>query len=543
MQKKQVTALTLGLMTLCSTTFAAQALDDHSQQAQELARPQAGQAVDNQNPTGAVPQQEVSFHVAALDVESEVKIPEKVIKTATRKYENRDIVFSDLNKVTNALTQYVRSHGYPAATAYVPAQASSDGHIQVKVTAGRIGQVIINDKSRMRQAKVQSAAARLKPGDIITTKNLETVLYTLNDVGGVEAVGVLSPGKAFGTSDITLNVQEGKDDSVMLYAENYGSRAAGRYRESLAYNRAQMNGMGDSLQLSGMISDENMHNYSACYQTLAGHSNSLVGLGVSRMTYDLGGIFSRLNATGKAKTYSLFGKTPFYRTTNGGLFVNYGFDQRELEDDIAGFNANKDNWVTHLGFEGYRRIGKSLWNYDVTGYRGNLKANSDWADTVMQTAGTAGDYNKGTASLSYQQGFTNKWDMQLKMQGQLASKNLDGVEQMFLGGISGVRAYPQGVGAGDKGYLGTWSLNYHPERYWTLSTFFDGGHVDAKSPLANTDSSYTLRGWGLGLSYAEPANYFVRLDYARRLGFDSTLSNDNDANDKDRLWFLAGKVW
>ena len=38
MQKKQVTALTLGLMTLCSTTFAAQARDDHSQQAQELAR-------------------------------------------------------------------------------------------------------------------------------------------------------------------------------------------------------------------------------------------------------------------------------------------------------------------------------------------------------------------------------------------------------------------------------------------------------------------------------------------------------------------------
>ena len=543
MQKKQVVALTLGLMTLCSTSFAAQALEDHSQKAQELARPAAQQAVDNQTPTADVGKQEVRFHVASLDVESEIKIPAKVIRQATAKYNNRDVVFSDLNRVTDALTQYVRSHGYPAATAYIPAQSSTDGVIQVKVTAGRIGQVLFDGKSRMRQSKLQSAASRLKPGDIITTKNLETVLYTLNDVGGVQAVGVLSPGKAFGTSDITIKVQEGKDDSVMLYAENYGSRAAGRYRESLVYNRAQMNGMGDSMQLSGLTSDENMHNYSFRYQTLAGHTDSLVGLSVSRMTYDLGGDFNDLDATGKAKTYSLFGKTPFYRTTNGGLFVTYGFDQRELTDDVASLDVNKDIWSAHLGFEGYRRLGKSLWNYELTGYHGHLNPNSSDATMMTELMRTGGDFNKGTASLSYQQGFTNKWDMQLKLQGQAASKNLDGSEQMFLGGVSGVRAYPQGVGAGDVGVLGTWELRYHPQSQWTLSTYYDGGHVAARKDKALSDTTYNLRGWGLGLTYAEPANYFLRLDYARRLGFENELTGDKDADDQGRFWFLAGKVW
>ena len=39
--------------------------------------------------------------------------------------------------------------------------------------------------------------------------------------------------------------------------------------------------------------------------------------------------------------------------------------------------------------------------------------------------------------------------------GQLASGNLDASEKMVLGGMDGVRAYPQGEGFGDEGLLAT----------------------------------------------------------------------------------------
>ena len=544
MNRRKIAALTLGLMTLGSTSFAAQALEDHSQQAQELAQPAPAQPVENKTPMTSA-QQDIRFHVANLSVESEVKIPAKVIRQATKDFQDKEITFSDLNRVTDALTKYVRTHGTPAATAYVPAQASADGVIKVKVTAGRIGKINLDDKSRLRESAARTVMARLKPGEVITTKDLETVLYTINQLGGVQAVGLLSPGTAFGTSDVTIRIREGKDDAFMLYTENYGSKAAGRYRLGAIYNRAQMNGIGDSMQLSGLVSNENLHNYGVRYQTLAGHSGSTVGLAASRMTYDLGDDFANLDATGKANTYSAFGKTPFYTTTNGGLGVTYGLDYRELEDDVDsfGYNSEKESWVGHLGLEGYRRLGKSLWNYDATGYHGKLTMESDIAKTLNETTRTAGDFTKGVYNVRYQQGYDQHWDSVLKVQAQQASKNLDSSEQMYLGGVSGVRAYTQGSGSGDVGALGSFELRYHPNvRNLTLSTYYDMGHVRARKDGQYGDTGYTLKGWGLGVTYAEPENYFLRLDYARRIGFDRDLT-DNSAKDKGRFWFMAGKIW
>jgi hemolysin activation/secretion protein len=44
--------------------------------------------------------------------------------------------------------------------------------------------------------------------------------------------------------------------------------------------------------------------------------------------------------------------------------------------------------------------------------------------------------------------------------GQRASKNLDSSEEFFLGGPNGVRAYPQGEGAGDEGWLSRLELRH-----------------------------------------------------------------------------------
>ena len=54
-------------------------------------------------------------------------------------------------------------------------------------------------------------------------------------------------------------------------------------------------------------------------------------------------------------------------------------------------------------------------------------------------------------------------------------------------------------------------------------------------------SSIHLQGWGVGLSYTAPGDWFARLDYARRIGGSKMLTEDEKA--KGRLWFMAGKIW
>jgi hypothetical protein len=51
----------------------------------------------------------------------------------------------------------------------------------------------------------------------------------------------------------------------------------------------------------------------------------------------------------------------------------------------------------------------------------------------------------------------------------------------------------------------------------------------------------TLKGWGIGLTYSKPNDWFARFDYARRIGSDENMSNE--ARSRQRMWFIAGKVF
>jgi len=75
------------------------------------------------------------------------------------------------------------------------------------------------------------------------------------------------------------------------------------------------------LSLGALISNHDLRNYAVNYETPTGPGGTMVGIGYSHMNYELGGIFSNLGAKGKADTYSLYGKTPFYVTTERSLYA------------------------------------------------------------------------------------------------------------------------------------------------------------------------------------------------------------------------------
>ena len=55
------------------------------------------------------------------------------------------------------------------------------------------------------------------------------------------------------------------------------------------------------------------------------------------------------------------------------------------------------------------------------------------------------------------------------------------------------------------------------------------------------DGSETLHGWRIGISNSRLSDYFLCLDWARRIGLAENASDDAKA--KNRLWFMVGKVW
>ena len=453
---------------------------------------------------------------------------------------------TQLRRTVDELTAYCRTHGYPAAAVYLPPQDSPDGIVVLRVLPGRYDEIVIENNSRLKTPVAQRIIAGLKADDIITTEKLETALYSVSDATGARAVGVLSPGAAFGTSKLTVRIEDSRESNTVFYVENYGSPSTGRYRYGLQETLYNPSGTGDKVSAGALISNGSLRNFYANYETVVGHGGTTLGLGISRMNYKVGGSLSAIGAEGNSLTLSLFGQTPLYHLTDRSLLVRYGYNYRDLNDDITGFDlkGKKHTHSVYAGVVGMERFtGGTMLNYSANLTVGQLGLDSEYSRVLGLLNNTEeGTYAKLEAEATAVQRLGNMTDFLVKVSGQMASRNLDSSEEFYLGGPNGVRAYAQGEGTGDEGVLGTAELRYHtPLRGLTLSTFYDMGTVRVSKGYDLRDNRVTLRGWGIGAAYNNPGDWFARLDYARRIGLDSSVSQKNNA--RNRIWFMAGKIW
>ena len=137
----------------------------------------------------------VRFTLTEIRVEHEgIKVKDEKIDAITRKIIGKEIGAAELNATIANVTRYIRSHGYPAAAAYIPEQTAVNGKLLVKVEPGRLGAIHLTNESGLMDKTAKGLLAGLKPGDIIRTRKLENALYNLRDLSGVEVQGVLSPG-------------------------------------------------------------------------------------------------------------------------------------------------------------------------------------------------------------------------------------------------------------------------------------------------------------------------------------------------------------
>ena len=484
-----------------------------------------------------------SFRLARIDiVQDGTQLNADELSRKAAAYTERTLSEAELNTLLSDLTAYARSHGYPAAAAYLPPQTNADGALEIRILAGRYGNINIENTAAVDDGQIRRLAHALHTGAPIEGRRLEKALYNIAALGGIEAAGLLSPGATFGTSDLTIRVKDGQRQSFVLYSENYGSKTSGRYRYGVQMGLANLTKSGDRLSLAAMLSNEDLRNYNLTYTRPVGVDGTVLGLGISRMNYELSGAFRRLGAAGHADTVSLFGTSPLLRTARDSVSLTYGWDWRKLEDEYknVGMTLEKHSNAAHIGVRGEMVRPRTHLTYDLNAYHGTIASDSAMAERQMRRAGTEGSFTKGVLNLGVRQELGGRFHLNVRTQLQAAGDNLDASEEIYLGGANSVRAYPQGEGAGDSGYLASAELVYRTGiPHLDLSTYYDTGHVVYAHDGA--DGGTTLSGWGIGMNYSRPGDYFVRLDWARRIGLARNASEEAKA--KNRLWFMIGKVW
>ena len=528
-----------------ATALAAPVLSEPQmpQPPHSIEKPAVEEVQPQQKPAGDEKAKAAAFVLQSVRIEVEdMHQDEAALQSLMQGYLNRPVTMQELSKGIDAVTVYVRSHGYPAASAYIPEQKLENQQMVLKIEPGRYGKIIIDNRSKLHTDIAEGLSRSLKPGMIIRTGALERVLYIINDIGGIKAAGIMKPGAEVGTSDLTIRLEDGRRNMAALYAENYGSISTGRYRYSLNLNYRNLGGIGDTLNISAMLSNKDMRNYTFDYAALLGNTGTSVGIGYSRLNYDLGQ--TTLSSYGQADTYRLFATTPLIRRAKRRLSLNYGLNYRNLSDTIIFYGQDyageKHSQAFYAGLSGMEHSGKAIIEYGLTMETGSVVSETALAKSMSRAKNSEGRYTKGSLDINYLQGFNKYWDLLVKFQGQKASRNLDTSEQIYLGGANAVRAYPQSEGAGDEGYVATAELRYHTKcPGLMLSTYLDTGYVNVRRD--GTQGETSLSGWGIGISYTKPQEWFARFDYARRIGFDSNASKE--ASSKDRMWFLLGKIF
>lgn len=478
---------------------------------------------------------------------------EDKLQTLVKDTVGQEVTLSELESIAGRIAHYFNERGYMVADAYLPAQKITNGIVEIAVVPGRYGSVEIRNHSKLSTKAANRLLGAIKPGDYVKKDVLERTLLLLNDTGGISIKATLAPGKTSGTTNLIVEINDNNTLTSEFSMDNYGNRYAGQYRGNLNLHLNNISCVGDIVNIGGNTggnTDGSTHNIDINYLLPVGQRGAKLGAGYSRLHYTVGREFGALDFYGTARTTSIFANYPLLRFRNHNLNFQIDYEHRQLKDNTYGFTASDRHAnVWTLGLYGDSRDnfhGGGANSYALNIATGHLdfdggrdENNISAATHDRETAGTAGTYTKATLNFNRLQYLNNRLNFYFSFTGQLASKNLDSAEKLFLGGGNGVRAYTQGEASGDQGYLVTGELRWNmPTPAYQLAFFIDNGRVTVKDPWpAITDAKSTsLTGAGLGVIISTRRDYSVRLDYAWKIGSGPA----NSSSDKNGRWWLKG---
>jgi hemolysin activation/secretion protein len=231
---------------------------------------------------------------------------------------------------------------------------------------------------------------------------------------------------------------------------------------------------------------------------------------------------------------SLNADKKFYSNLAGATSVS----DYEIKTNSIGLDGNLFDEL----FGGGANYGSLIWSKGYIDLSGSSNQMSD-----ALTANTQGNFNKLRYSVSRQQKLNEKWSVFFNLSGQHSNRNLDSSESFFLGGNSGVRAYPTNEGRGSQGQLFILELRARLPQGFSWVGFYDWGRVvgypDNNFAGATDPNQFTLKGYGMSVTWQTSKGTTLKSTLARRVGINpNPTSNGSDQDGtliKNRLWLSA----
>lgn len=544
-----ISTMTLAMLQVFPVQAASPVAPDAGQTIRELQQQPSGiqQATPAaEDKSGAATDQGERVLVKSFSITGNQEIASDVLQALLADQLSSERSLSELKKLAARITSYYRAQGYAVARAYLPAQEIKDGVVVINIIEGRIDKHQIKNNARLDDARAEAYFDNIKNNDVIKTEAIDRSLLILQGTPGVGATrAVLQPGASVGTSELIIELDEAAPYSANVNLDNYGNRYTGEYRLGGTFYLNSPLNIGDQLTVSALSTGDKLNYGRIAYQLPVGSSGLRVGAAYFEAHYALGREFENLDADGKARSSSIFASYPFIRSQQTNLNGVLSLEQKDLSDEVNATNSKSDKRIklANVGFSGSHRDNSGIWGAELSMIHGSLDIQTDTIRQIDATsANTDGRYTRWTYSLSRIQRITDNNQLAITLSGQQASKNLDSSEKFSLGGINGVRAYPQGEAVGDEGSLAKLELRHSFSPTLQCIAFYDVGEVAvSNNRYSNSDNHRQISGAGLGVN-AELAGFQIKSSLAWRTS-TTPDSIPVSARNNPTAWIQVGRVF
>lgn len=481
------------------------------------------------------------------------KVSSKVLSGLLTEYLNRPITFQDLRNAADRVSEYYRLHGWLVRT-QIPRQDVTDGIATIEIFEASLGDVLIENKSKHSStARVEGWIYHAVPRTAsLSLSKLDRALLTLNDLPDIQVASSLQEGKNPGETNLLLNVADKALVDGLIGTDNFGQSSTGQKRATANLNINRALGRGEQINVYGLYTEGSQYGRVAVTAPI-GSGGLRVGINGSYLSYRLiSPSFNQLAANGSSRTGGAELTYPIIRSRSANLFLlsNYlysSFDNQANEATtsqysssafLAGLSGNLLDDIAGGGINSGSLM--------ASGGAVNLNASPSLAaDRIGPRVN--GNFTKLRYGFNRIQAVNSSLSAYVGASGQIASKNMDSSEQLYLGGPYGVRAYASGQGNASQGNLLTFELRQILSSKLLLTGFYDYATVRTYKTTSFTgaplNNIYALQGMGISIAWVGPAGLQIKALWAKPTGSLPTsvtqTLNGNGGTGCSRFWLTV----
>lgn len=485
--------------------------------------------------------------VSGIDLSSTPLLDTEAFRASVRARIGQPMTFGDLREITREAIRVLREHDRPVTDVVVPEQNVQSGTIQILVIEGRLGTVRAEGQ-RWFDEETITGAVRMDPGEVISGSELLADLAWVNRNPFRRVDLVFAPGESAGEADIILRTTDRRPWRLYAGYEDTGTSITGDDRWLAGFNWGNAFGLDHQLnyQFTG----------SSDFEKMTAHSGSYIVPLPWRHTLSLFGSYAESVPEGmdpfdlEGETWQLSARyqLPLRPLGNIAQSLSAGLDFKRSDNNLAFggtdvFGQSTDVIQAVLAYSANRPDAHGSTGAEVSlivspGGIGSRNSDSDYA---AARSGASSRYAYLRVALDRTTRLPADLRWITRLQGQFASTNLLGSEQLGFGGSTSLRGYEEREVNGDNGFILVNELRTPPvslgrhlgfpqlNDQFTFLAFVDGGIAETRKPLPGDERRRELMSAGIGFRFNVATHITARFDYGWQLQ-DSGVSPTGDSS-------------